>query len=428
MTFHITTQSTCCVPNTSCCDGYPVAIIGAGPIGLAAAAHLQQRNIPFFIVEKGDVADNIRSWQHVTLFSPWQYNIDHVANQLLTATGWQTPIQTNIPTGAQLIDAYLQPLAALFEKQIFTHHEVIGISKEQTDRMKSQNRAQQAFQLVVETKVGIKTMKARAIIDATGTWGHPSPAASNGLWLRGEQQAAPFMTYTIPTDEQLQLYASKHVAVIGSGHSAIQSLLQLVALKEHYPQTTITWIVRKARIEDAYGGGSNDELAARGELGLRIAYFVENGTIHVKTAFTIEQVRATSQRLTLKSQTETLAVDYAIVNTGSRPNFDFHRELRYEADAITEAVPALAPLIDPNEHSCGTVAAHGERELRQVEPNFYIVGAKSYGRAPTFLMATGYEQVRSVTAYLAGDIEAATQVELSLPETGVCHSGVGGCC
>ncbi|MCT6818543.1 MAG: flavoprotein, partial [Lysinibacillus fusiformis] len=109
-----------------------------------------------------------------------------------------------------------------------------------------------------------------------------------------------------------------------------------------------------------------------------------------------------------------------IVNAGNRPDLSINSELRLSIDSATESVQALAPLIDPNEHSCGTVRAHGEEILRQPEKNFYIVGAKSYGRAPTFLMATGYEQVRSITAYLSGDEEASKRVELELPETGVC--------
>ena len=87
---------------------------------------------------------------------------------------------------------------------------------------------------------------------------------------------------------------------------------------------------------------------------------------------------------------------------------------------MLRAAERLAPLIDPNLHSCGTVRPHGEAELRQPEKDFYIVGMKSYGRAPTFLLATGYEQARSVVAALAGDWQAARDVRLNLPETGVC--------
>ncbi len=423
--------SNCCEPTTGCCDpSLPVAVIGAGPIGLATAAHLQARNLPFFVVEAGNLAENVRSWSHVTLFSPWQYNIDPAAKVLLEKVGWVAPADEVIPTGKELIEYYLEPLAAIFKEKIYSNHRVIAMTREETDRMKSTNRANSPFQLYVETTHGIKVMKAGAIIDATGTWGNPNPVLSNGLWLKSERDLGDFIDYHIPNVEQNKaIYANKKIAVVGGGHSAINSLLQLAELKTEFPQTKIIWVLRKQRVEDAFGGGSNDELAARGELGLRIAELVKNGTIDVKTPFRIQSISKNEQGIQLKASTGKIeGLDRLIVNTGNRPDFQMNSELRYEVETITEAVPALAPLIDPNEHSCGSVTAHGEKELRQPEPNFYIVGSKSYGRAPTFLMATGYEQIRSVVAHLAGDTQAAQQVQLNLPETGVCHSGTGGCC
>lgn len=431
MEFNSINQSAvCCKPGTSCCETtLPVAVIGAGPVGLAAAAHLKHRNIPFFVVEAGELAAYVRSWQHVTLFSPWKYNIDSAARILLEQTDWQSPQSDRIPSGRELIELYLAPLAQLLEKQIYTNHRVEAITREETDRMKSVNRENKPFILHVNTCCGTKQMKASVVIDATGTWGNPNPALSNGVWLTSEKKLTDRIDYHIPdVDENHTLYANKRIAVVGGGHSAIHSLLNLVTVKEKHPDTVITWILRKLRVEDAYGGGSNDELAARGELGVRIAGYVQKGIVQVETSFRIQEVYE-QDGIVLKGENKVLeSFDRLVVNTGSRPTFDMHRELRYQADAITEAVPALAPLIDPNEHSCGSVPPHGEKELRQPEQNFYIVGAKSYGRAPTFLMATGYEQVRSVVAYLAGDIESARNVQLSLPETGVCHSGIGGCC
>jgi hypothetical protein len=120
-------------------------------------------------------------------------------------------------------------------------------------------------------------------------------------------------------------------------------------------------------------------------------------------------------------------VDELIVSTGFRPALSMLSEIRLRLDPAIEAPAALAPLIDPNEHSCGTVRPHGARELQQDDPGFYLAGIKSYGRAPTFLMLTGYEQVRSIAADIAGDKEGAARVELELPETGVCtRAGVEG--
>ena len=431
MELPILTNSSCCTPNTGCCEpNYPVAIIGAGPVGLAAAAHLTSYNLPFIILEKSEVAANVASWEHVQLFSPWEFNVDSASKKLLENTGWTMPDKNDIPTGKSLREDYLLPLSELFKEQLRTNEEVIAITKLDADKMKSSNRANRPFLIFTKNGQVTKTYKASAIIDATGTWGNSNPAASHGVWLPNEQAAAHRIDYRIPNvSVTSSRYANKRIAVVGGGHSAINSLLQLVELKETYPQTEITWILRKQRVEDALGGGTADELAARGELGLKIKQIISDKSIHVQTPFYIQSILEKEEGIILKGNNQKIGpFDELIVNTGNRPDFSFHQELRYDVDPSTEAISKLATLIDPNLHSCGTVPAHGEKELRQPEANFYIVGSKSYGRAPTFLMATGYEQVRSIAAYLAGDTEAALDVKLSLPETGVCHTGIDGCC
>jgi hypothetical protein len=136
----------------------------------------------------------------------------------------------------------------------------------------------------------------------------------------------------------------------------------------------------------------------------------------------------------IRSEEWRVEIDEMIVCTGFRPDLEMLREVRLGLDPWLECATALGPLIDPNEHSCGTVRPHGARELAHPEKDFYIVGMKSYGRAPTFLLATGYEQARSVVAMLAGDVAAAERVELVLPETGVCRTDAvgaaagGSCC
>ncbi len=124
----------------------------------------------------------------------------------------------------------------------------------------------------------------------------------------------------------------------------------------------------------------------------------------------------------------TLEADVVVPCTGFRPDLDILRELRLNLDPAVEAPVELGPLIDPEFHSCGTVPPHGAKLLAHPDKDFYIVGMKSYGRAPTFLLATGYEQVRSVAAALAGDREAADTVQLELPETGVCSTDAGTSC
>jgi hypothetical protein len=172
-----------------------------------------------------------------------------------------------------------------------------------------------------------------------------------------------------------------------------------------------------------FGGEDRDMLPARGALGTMVRSLVESGRLTFVPGFRIARLTRTADGIVVSSQTRDLPpVDEVIGATGFRPDLSLLSELRLDLDPSVEAPTALAPLIDPNLHSCGSVPPDGEAELRHPEPGFYVVGMKSYGRAPTFLMLTGYEQVRSVVAALAGDMEAARSVELVLPETGVCSS------
>jgi hypothetical protein len=152
----------------------------------------------------------------------------------------------------------------------------------------------------------------------------------------------------------------------------------------------------------------------------------------VHPSLTITSFTTVNQGLTVHASTPAgdhdLAVDLLVPATGFRPDLVMLSELRLELDPAVDAPRQLGPLIDPEFHSCGSVTPHGEKILAHPEPGFYIVGMKSYGRAPTFLMATGYEQVRSIAAALAGDRAAAENVELHLPETGVCSIDLGGSC
>jgi thioredoxin reductase len=418
----------------------PIVIIGAGPVGLAAAAHLALRKLPFLLFEAGHtVASNMLTWGHVRVFSPWRYNMDQVALTLLEKTDWQTPDEEKLPTGLELYEQYLLPLSQLPPLKPFVHlnSPVIAIGRKNTDKMKTSGRSNRAFVVQVrQENEEIRQFEAKAVIDASGTWHSPNPVGSGGLFAVGEQEHADRIFYGIPDllGKDQTRYQNKSVLVVGSGHSSINTLLDLARLKETYPETQIHWVLRKQRIEEVYGGQEKDALAARGALGIRIEALIKQELVNVYTPFQIEQIRKMNDQLTLigyqNGEKRALpGIDEIISNTGSRPDFSFLREIRLNVDPVLESASALADLIDPNVHSCGTVLAHGELELRHPEKDFYIVGAKSYGRAPTFLMATGYEQVRSIAAALAEDWEAAQKVELDLPETGVCSVDAGsGCC
>lgn len=414
----------------------PVAVIGAGPVGLAAAAHLEIRKIPFILFEAGStVASNILSWKHIRVFSPWRFNIDKGARTLLVKSDWMSPDDEGLPTGQELFTQYFQPLSELpaIKRNTVLGAKVISIGRKNADKMKTAGRENLPFVIQVLQDDDIKHFEARAIIDATGTWNSPNPIGSGGVYAAGEVENRSNIFYGIPDilNKHADRYKNKSVLVVGGGHSSINTILELNKLKDKFPDTEINWVLRKKNIRDVYGGQEKDALEARGTLGIRIEELVNNDRVNVFTPFQIQQIKRQDGRLAVigfqHDQKFSLPlVDEIISNTGSRPDFSFVREIRLSISNALESVDAIAELIDPNIHSCGTVRPHGEKELRHPEKDFYIAGSKSYGRAPTFLMATGYEQVRSIVAAIDGDMEAALNVELDLPETGVCSVDIGG--
>ena len=416
----------------------PVAVIGAGPVGLATAAQLTTRRQAFVLLEAGDrIAASIADWAHVRLFSPWRYDTDPAARDLLTQTGWTAPDPDHLPTGGELIAGYLAPLAA--HPGIAPHLrlgiKVEAIARQGFDRVRTAGREQAPFLLRLSDGT---ELLARAVIDASGTWRTPNPLGGNGLPAPGEADAiAAGRVFAGMPDVSGALrphFAGQTVAVVGAGHSATGTLLALAELATHEPDTVVNWLVRSPDPSRSYGGGAADALPARGSIGIRVRQVVESGAVTVHTGFFVQEVTADG---IVSADGRKVEAAVIVNSTGARPDFSLGTELRLDLDPILTSTRALAPLIDPNQHSCGTVPPHGYRELAHPEDGCYVVGAKSYGRAPTFLLATGYEQARSVVAALAGDWDAARDVQLDLPETGVCSSNLvetddfstdSGCC
>ncbi|MFE7750727.1 NAD(P)-binding domain-containing protein [Streptomyces sp. NPDC057428] len=426
----------------------PVVVIGAGPAGLAAAAHLVERRLQPLVLEAGPAAASaVRDWSHVRLFSTWGEVTDPAAEKLLAPTGWTKPDATTYPSGGDWADLYLQPLADALGDRVRLGATVTGVSRTGRDRIVDADRESQPFVVHFTTADGSEErVFARAVIDASGTWGTPSPAGASGLPALGEEKAAGRITYRVPDlkDPAVRArYAGKRTAVIGSGASAFTALATLADVAKGEPGTHAVWILRRGISGSTFGGGAADELPARGALGLAAKAAVDQGHADAVTGFRTEAVErdADGRSVLVGEDGRRLdPVDEIIVLTGFRPDLSFLSELRIGLDERLQAPVELAPLIDPNQHSCGTVYPHGHRELSHRETGIYLVGMKSYGRAPTFLAMTGYEQVRSVAAAIAGDIESADRVELTLPETGVCggaglyddpsagEADGGGCC
>ncbi|MGA9870360.1 MAG: FAD-dependent oxidoreductase [Rhodococcus sp. (in: high G+C Gram-positive bacteria)] len=426
---------------------YPVVVIGAGPVGLAAAAHLVETGSDVVVLERGATAGSaVAQWNHVRLFSPWSEVVDPAAARLLEATGWTVPNGDSYATGREWTERYLVPLAAALGNRVRTDSEVVGVARRGRDRVVDAGRDTEPLSVHVRHSDGREErVLARSVVDASGTWESPNPLGSEGVPAIGETLAARHIDYRVPdlADAQTRAaYAGKHTVIAGSGHSALTAIIAFAELAAEHTGTTLTWALRRGVTDTVFGGGAADELAARGALGQRAKKAVDDGYLNVVSGFRTETVETDDGRLALVSDKSRRidGVDRVVALTGFRPDLSWLSEVRLDLDPTLQAPRFLATLIDPNIHSCGTVYPHGVDELTQPEPGFYLVGMKSYGRAPTFLAMTGYEQVRSIAAELAGDYDGARRVELTLPDTGVCGgaglfddanadaTAGGGCC
>jgi thioredoxin reductase len=417
----------------------PVVIIGAGPVGLAAAAHAVSRGLTPIVLEAGArVGDGVRRWGHVRMFSSWKFNVDRTAAAILASNGWTLPAADEYPTGLDLVERYLEPLAASIElaSHIRLNTRVVAVARQDHDRMKDGGRQEAAFLVRVHGADGEQNIQARAVIDASGTIDRPGTLGASGLDAIGERGSAAHISYGIPDvlGTERHRYAGRRVLVAGSGHSALNALLDLATLAETAPDTRVTWVIRRETLGQLLGGTRQDQLEERGKLGARVRTLLNDGRVELLTGFKIDRVTSTPDGVVVSAGARSRPpVDEIIAATGFRPDWSILSEVRLDLDPAVESPRALAPLIDPNVHSCGTVPPHGAEELTQPDANLFVVGMKSYGRAPTFLMLTGYEQVRSVVSAITGDWKAARRVELVLPETGVCstdggNDGASSCC
>lgn len=407
----------------------PVVIVGAGPVGLAAASHALARNLTPRVFEAGPSAGaGIRRWGHVRMFSPWKFNVDNAAVEILGRHGWVMPDGERYPTGDDLADYYLEPLARTRDlaPRITFNTRVVAVARQDRDLMKDEGRDSAPYVVRVAGPNGEEDLLAQAVVDASGTIETPAALGASGLAALGERAAADRIFYGIPDvlGTHRARYEGRRVLVVGSGHSALNALLDLAQLATQDGLTQITWAIRRAALGQLLGGARNDQLEERGRLGARVRALLDAGRFELVTGFRLDRLEAAPEGLVASAGTRRLrAVDEIIAATGFRPDWSILSEVRLDLDAAVQSPRALAPLIDPNVHSCGTVRPHGADELKHPDANIFAIGMKSYGRAPTFLMLTGYEQARSVVSAIAGDWAAARRVELELPETGVCSVG-----
>jgi hypothetical protein len=322
--------------------GLPVAVVGGGPVGLAAAAHLLDRGQTPLVLEAGPtVGASITGWAHVRLFSPWRDNLDPAATRLLATTGWAPPDPRELPTGAELLERYLRPLAAVGALAPHVHlgHRVVAITRLGVDKTHTPDRERLPFVVRVRTPGGTEhDTLASGVIDASGTWTQPSPFGAAGIPAVGEARAraSGHVVTGLPDilGVQRARFAGRRVLVVGAGHSAITSLLALAALRQQAPTTEPVWAVRTDIPRPLVGTDVADELPARGRLTADLAALVHRGEIELVTGFRTTGVVQLDRGgleisgLCTDGGQVRLAADLVVAATGFRPDHQIARELR----------------------------------------------------------------------------------------------------
>src|SRR5688572_3690945 len=312
----------------------PVAVIGAGPVGLAAAAHLVKYGQPFMVLESGpEPGAAIRKWGHVKTFSPWRYMVDSAARELLESTGWRAPDAHLLPSGHELVDRFVSPLAQhpAIAPHVRFNARVVSVGRKDFDKVRTKGRDAQPFEVRLANG---DVFEARAVIDASGTWEAPNPAGSGGIHVPGERELADRIAYGIPDvlGRDRATYAGKRVLVVGSGHSAFNVILDLMTLAEQARGTDVVWAMRRENLDTVWGGGASDALEARGELGQRAKRAVEAGRLRVMSPFRIRSIAKSDSGLdvlgAVRDEVRSIEVDRIIVCAGFRPDLEMHKEVR----------------------------------------------------------------------------------------------------
>ncbi len=416
-----------------------IAILGAGPIGLEAALAATQAGARVVVFERGLVGAHLRAWGHMRMFTPWRMNVSARGLRALAAEpGFSPPPGNECPTGQELVERYLRGLADLpaVKAVLRTHHEVLLVGREGIGRIEakdSQSRANYPFRILVRDGEGrLAIHHADVVIDTTGVYGQPQPAGSGGIPAPGEAAAADRIAYgTVDVSGALREdYLGRRTLVIGGGHTAATAVLELGALAREAPNTAVVW---GRRTRKPYPARPDDPLTARRELETEANRLLAAGapwlTVHDEVEIDAIERRRTGLGVTLctpKGQVE-VEVERIIAATGFRPEREIYRELQvHECYASSAPMKLASKLLASDLSDSLSAPATGSEELMNPEPNFFILGAKSYGRAPIFLLRAGHRQVEDVLSALGLTVEreeeAAVAALLGGPAAGAPES------
>jgi thioredoxin reductase len=396
-----------------------VAVLGAGPVGLEAALYAATLKLPVTVYERGRVGDHLRHWGHVRLFSPFGMNNTPLGRARLRADhpGTKLPGDADVLTGREHLAAYLEPLAAspLVAPTLRTETAVLGVGRRdclKEDFLGDARRARHPFRLLLRRNNKEVVEEADVVLDCTGTYSRPRFLGEGGIPAVGELAARPQIAAGLEDvlGERKSHYADRTTLVVGAGYSAATTVCGLAALAERHPATWVIWLGR--------GSGSqpirrfmNDPLRERDQVAVRANNLATrgDGNVEYHPQSAVEAVehlggdRGFRVSGRCAGRPTTWEVERLVANVGYTPDSNLYRELQvHECCASLGPMALAAALLKHSGGDCLTVGAQGPATLRNPEPNFFILGAKSYGRSSNFLMRTGFEQVREVFTLITG--------------------------
>jgi len=399
-----------------------LAILGAGPIGLEATLYARYLGYSVDLYERSSVAEHVRRWGHVSMFSPFAMNCSSLGLAALEAQheNYAPPAAAELLTGAEWVERYLGPLAAsdLVADSLKEECCVIGVGREgrlKGDLVGKPERGESSFRLLVQqAQGGERIARADVVLDCTGTFGNANWLGGGGLPAVGERIYGESICYTLPDvlGADREQYAARHTLLVGAGYSAATTAVALAELARQAPGTRLTWVTRRPL---ANGGGpilriENDRLPERDRLAAQAAELAGADSTHV-THWPATQVEAISRdaesgpfEVEFSGQHAGRAqFDNVVANVGYRPDNELYEELQvHQCYATAGPMKLAAALLGQPSADCLDAPATGIETLLNPEPNFFIVGSKSYGRGSNFLYQTGLNQIRSVFALLHG--------------------------
>jgi thioredoxin reductase len=390
-----------------------LAILGAGPIGLEAALYAGALQIPFTIYERGRPADHVWRWGHVRLFTPFGMNVTPLGR---AAAQKQKPSQT-LPandvflTGREFISAYLGTIAESLQGNMQADTLVLQVGRRglhKQDDPSGAGRGKQPFRLLLRDKQNReRSEEADVVLDCTGIYGQHRWLGAGGIQAAGELTAEPHICYTLDDilGDRKNHYANKNVLVVGGGLSAATTVSNLAQIATDNQSTWVTWIARGAN-SWPIKRVANDPLKERDRLAVRANNLATrtdaNVEFHAQTVVEAIESQGPDKGFRVATRSagkqRTIEVERIIGNVGYSPDRMLYRELQIEECYATFAPAGTAG------HLRGDKQSAGPDFLRNPEPNYFILGAKSYGRNADFLLPTGFEQVRDVFRLIAGNL------------------------